>query len=538
MKGVIVGGHELTVSAGAAMLARGGNAFDAAVAAAFASCVAESALTSVGGGGFMAAHTAGGANMVYDFFTTMPGLGSVDKGELDFFPLHIDFADALQTVYIGRGAAAVPGFVAGLEEVRKNHCRLPVDVLLEPAITMAREGFPVNAAQAYFNTLLEPMLRSSREPMDVYMPQRRAIAEGGIIKHESMARAFESLVRDGLGSFYTGHVAEGLLRGFGAKEGGLITEEDLAVYRPVVRKPVELAYRGRTVYTNPPPSSGGALIAFALKLLEHMDVAGPGHNTALYMRRLAYVMKVTDEARRASFDHNLFDAGLLERFLSDAHLSGFRERLAEQSDGPGHDAAGAAPRPLGDTTHISVADAEGNLVSITTSVGMGCGFMIPGTGIMMNNMLGEHDLNPHGFHTMTPGRRLSSMMAPTIVMRDKAGEIVLGSGGSKRIRSAVLQTILNVIDFEMPVDKAVNVSRIHFENGVLDVEDGVPGHEIEALRATGIKVKRWKKKDMYFGGVHSIVREEGGLTGSGDRRRGGAVKDFSPSTPGEENNQD
>ncbi|MFQ5479887.1 MAG: gamma-glutamyltransferase [Thermodesulfobacteriota bacterium] len=522
MKGIIAGGHELTVSAGAAMFAEGGNAFDAAVAAAFASFVAESALTSAGGGGFMTLHSSCGENMTYDFFTTMPGLGAGERGELDFFPLHIDFADALQTVYIGRAAAAVPGVVAGLAEVQKDHCTLPVEVLLQPAIKMARSGVPVNAAQSYFNTLLEPMLRSSPEPTGIYMPEGRALMEGEVIKHESMARTFESLVKEGLGSFYTGEVAEGILKGFGVQIGGLITEEDLATYRPVIRKPIELGYRGRTIYTNPPPSSGGPLIAFALRLLEDMDIGAMGHNSAYYMRGLAHVMRITDEARRASFDHSLFEDGLLERFLSDEHMKEFKSRLAEEVGGSGLHGA----RPLGDTTHISVADEAGNLVSMTTSVGMGCGFMIPGTGVMMNNMLGEHDLNPQGFHAIPAGLRLSSMMAPTIVMRDGAGEMVLGSGGSKRIRSAVLQTMLNVIDFGLPVGKAVNEARIHFEDGLIDIEDGVAGPEIEKLIAMGAGVKRWSKKDMYFGGVHTIISEEGVFTGSGDRRRGGAVKEF------------
>ncbi len=526
MKGIIVGGHELTAEAGASMFERGGNAFDAAVAAAFASFVAEGALTSAGGGGFMTVHGAGGENIVYDFFTTMPGLGAKSRDEIDFFPLQIDFADALQTVYIGRAAAAVPGVVAGLEEVRKRHCTLPVDVLLEPAISMARGGFPVTAAQSYFNTLLQPMFEASAASTEIYMPGGQAIAEGGIIKHGLMADTFESLASDGLMSFYTGNIAEGLLEEFGPQKGGLITEEDLALYRPIIRKPLEFAYRGRNIYTNPPPSSGGALIAFALRLLEDMDVQGLGHNSAPYMRSLSQVMKLTDEARRASFDHNLFAKGLLERFLSNEHISGFRRRLAEQgAQADGADQAG--PRPLGDTTHISVADEAGNLVSMTTSVGMGCGFMIPGTGIMMNNMLGEHDLNPQGFHAITAGVRLSSMMSPTIVMRGGAGEMVLGSGGSKRIRSAVLQTILNVVDFNLPVYEAVNSPRIHSEEGVTDVEAGICASEIDALVAAGAEVKKWRKKDMYFGGVHTIVSEGGVLSGSGDHRRGGAVRKIS-----------
>ncbi len=515
MRGIIAAGHELTARAGAKMFERGGNAFDAAVAASFASFVTESALTSAGGGGFMTLHTAAGDNLVYDFFISMPGLGiSPEKGKVDFFPLQIDFADALQTVFIGRASAAVPGVIAGLEEVRKRHCTLPLDVLLEPAITMAGEGISINRAQGYFNTLLEPMLRSSEESRGVYFPGKASIGVGEVIKHKLMARTFESLVSDGLMSFYTGHIAEALLKGFGPEEGGLITARDLAGYRPIIRKPLELGFRGRTIYTNPPPSSGGALIAFALRLLEGAHITGPGHNSAHYMRRLARIMEVTDEARRASFDHSLHEEGLIDRFLSERHMEPFREILDKTA------------RPPGDTTQISVADGEGNLVSLTTSVGMGSGFMIPGTGIMMNNMLGEHDLNPHGFHKTEAGVRLSSMMSPTIVMRDGAGEMVLGSGGSKRIRSAVLQTILNVIDFNMSVDGAVNAPRIHFEDGVLDVEAGVAPEEIEALIGLGLKVKRWKKKDMYFGGVHTIHCDGAKMRAAGDRRRGGAVEDF------------
>ena len=519
MKGIIAAGHELTARAGAEMFEKGGNAFDAAVAAAFASFVAESALTSPGGGGFMTVHTPAGTRVVYDFFTAMPGLGAeISKSDLDFFPLYIDFADAIQEVFIGRGSAGVPGVIAGLEEVRSRHCTLPLDILLGPAIAMARGGITVNAAQASFNSLLAPMLSSSEEPSSVYLPDGASMPEGGVITHENMARTFESLVRDGLGSFYTGPVAEGLLKEFGPGSGGLITEEDLARYRPILRTPLELTYRGRTIYTNPPPSSGGTLIAFSLKLLEDMDVAASGHNTALYMARLAHVMEVTDRARRVSFDARLQEEGLARWFLSDEHMAPFRKDIAR----------GVAERYPGETTHISVADEEGNMVSLTTSVGMGSGFMIPGTGVMMNNMLGEHDLNPQGFHNLAPGLRLSSMMSPTIVMKDEGGEIILGTGGSKRIRGAILQTMLNIIDFGLPVEVAVNAPRIHFEGGLLDVEAGMDPAEVETLESMGLKVKRWRKKDMYFGGVHTILFSGEGMVAAGDGRRGGAIASYPP----------
>ncbi len=236
-------------------------------------------------------------------------------------------------------------------------------------------------------------------------------------------------------------------------------------------------------------------------------------------------MRVTNEARGEDFDHRIHEEGLAADFLSDDRVSCYRERI--KTDGPAGGAGEALKEPSsGNTTQISVVDGEGNVASLTTSVGMGCGFMIPSTGIMMNNMLGEGDLNPFGFHSQPPGMRMSSMMSPTIVMRGGAPEIVLGSGGSKRIRSAILQVIVNIIDHGLEVGEAVNSPRVHCEGGVLDVEKGIDEAVAAALEAGGMKLKRWVKKDMYFGGVHTIVEEGGGFTGAGDLRRGGTVKEF------------
>ncbi|MFQ5442865.1 MAG: gamma-glutamyltransferase [Thermodesulfobacteriota bacterium] len=525
MEGIISAGHELTALAGIEMFKKGGNAFDAALAASFASFVCESALTSPGGGGFLTAHTKDGSTRLYDFFTSVPGRGvNTEKAAQDFFPVYIDFADTVQEVYVGRASAAVPGVFAGLAAVHRNHCLLDLKTIMAPAIRYASRGIKITSWQAYFNGLLSKMLSISEEVRRVYAPGGRPLKEGDTVFHGKMAQTFEYLASEGLEKFYTGDMAEKILSGFGAGAGGLIAGEDLDAYSVEEREPLKINYRDRTVYTNSPPSSGGALIAFALKLLEGFDVKALGHNSPGYIRLLSEVMRVTNEARGEDFDHRIYDEDIAGDFLSSDRVSFYRGRIEKGEKAGGGGAA--MERSSGNTTQISVVDREGNVASLTTSVGMGCGFMIPSTGVMMNNMLGERDLNPLGFHSQPPGMRMSSMMSPTIVMRAGAPEVVLGSGGSKRIRSAILQVILNVIDHGLEVESAVNSPRVHWEGGVLDVEKGIGEETVSALEAGGMKLKKWVKKDMYFGGVHTIVEEGGMFTGAGDSRRGGTVKEF------------
>ncbi|MEE9613952.1 MAG: gamma-glutamyltransferase, partial [Thermodesulfobacteriota bacterium] len=294
MKGVVSSGHELTSKAGMKMFERGGNAFDAAVAAAFVSFVAESTLTSPCGGGFFMAHTKEGSTILYDFFSDVPGFGSaagVKKKAFRFYPVDIDFIGTMQELYIGEGSAAVPGTVAGLKEVYERHCTLPIEELIAPAVAHAREGVTVSFHQAQFIETLSPMFTVSEESRAIYAPGGKFLREGDRLVNPGMADTFECFAEEGLDSFYRGEVARKVLEGFG--ERGLITSGDLENYRVEVRGPLRIEYRGRKIYTNPPPSSGGCLIAFALKLIEGFDLtAGKGLacNTAPYLKLLYEVM--------------------------------------------------------------------------------------------------------------------------------------------------------------------------------------------------------------------------------------------------------
>lgn len=523
MRGIVAAGHEFTAKAGVEMLERGGNAFDAALASCFASFVCESVLTSPAGGGFLMARTASGQERLYDFFTDVPGRGKeAHDGEIDFFSVDILFGCTYQELHIGTASAAVPGVIAGLDMVHKEHCTLPIGEILAPAIRYASDGVRLNSYQAYFNSILAPMLTVSGESRDIFAPGGRFLTEGDIFKNPNMARTLEHLASDGLLRFYDDDIAGKIIEGFGGRLG-FITEEDLLNYRVKVRKPLGFSFRGRTIYTNPPPSSGGSLIAFALKLLEDYDLRSLVRDSAGCLKLLALAMRVTNEARRAVFDGRVYEEGVAGHLLSPDVVGTFKKRLASLLRSPSGEEPSERGPAHGNTTQISVVDRDGNAVSITTSTGIGCGFMIPGTGIMMNNMLGEEDLNPQGFHAQAPGVRMSSMMAPTMVIRDEAPEMVLGSGGSKRIRSAILQVILNMVEHDMDVDEAVNASRVHYDEGIFHVEPGAAGsaQALDEVEEFGISLKRWEARDMFFGGVHMVCAGPEGLDGAGDTRRGG-----------------
>ncbi|HYY73589.1 MAG TPA: gamma-glutamyltransferase, partial [Solirubrobacterales bacterium] len=298
--------------------------------------------------------------------------------------------------------------------------------------------------------------------------------------------------------------------------GGTLGFADLAAYEPVARAPVRARFRGREVLTNPPPSSGGILIAFCLDLLERLGAPG--------VDELVGAMEAAQAERTDEFLDGLYEEGFAERFLSSPRLDAAAARLGERLQAEG----ASARKPgdaLGSTTHITAVDGEGRCASITCSNGTGSGLLVPGTGIHVNNMLGEEDLNPLGFHRHPPGRRMPSMMSPTVILRDGELEAGLGSGGSNRIRSAILQTILRLVVDGMDVADAVVAPRLHFEAGIVQAEPGIDEEGLRSLEARGLGVARWRELNLFFGGVHAVSRDPptGALRGGGDPRRGGAV---------------
>lgn len=496
-RGIVAAGHDGAADAAAAILRAGGNAFDAVVAAGFASTVCEPGFTSLAGGGFLLARAPGSDDVLVDFFVDTPGLGLPDgMPEPVFEEVAVQFAAAEQRFHCGPGSVAVPGVLAGLLHVHERWGRLPLTDLVAPAVALGREGVVVTPNQGTDFSLLAPILARTEASRAIFYPHGVLLAEGDTLHNVDLAEFLEQLGRDRAATFYRGPLAARLVAQLSAG-GGLLTERDLAEYRVIEREPLRARYRDRTLVTNPPPTFGGALLALALERFGAEPPAGePGSPERA--AALARVMASVDRDRAAGHPEVL------------AALAG------DLGDDPGR-----RPSVNRGTTHVTVADVEGNVAAMTTSNGECSGDVIDGTGISCNNMLGEDDLHPDGFHAAPAGRRVASMMAPSFVLGpDGAVEVALGSGGSKRIRSALLQVITSVVDHGTDLQAAVDAPRLHWDTDHLEVE---PGHHDRALAAMAEvgPVNRWPAPSMYFGGVHAV---EPGRAGAGDPRRGGSVR--------------
>ncbi len=506
--GVIAAGHPVTARVGADVLREGGNAVDAAVGAMLASFACEPLLTGLGAGGYMLVAAAGQAPVLLDFFVQAPGHGAGARGaRAELLPISVSFGQAIQVFNIGAASVGTYGVPAGLCEAAARFGRVPLRDLVPVAAALARGGVELGPPQAYVVNLLRDIVTSTPECAALFAPHGNLLRTGDKIRQPELADALERLGAEGAAPFYTGEIASAIVDFLSAR-GGLLTASDLEDYAVVDRAPVRVPYRGREVLTNPPPSAGGILIARALALLG----AEPGSPS---LDRVLAAMERTQAERTPEFLAGLDDPRFVERYLHGGGLpDGDPAPVAER---PHRSSSGA----LGATTHIAVLDRDGWACSVTCSNGSSSGVVVPGTGVHLNNMLGEQDLNPLGFHRHPPGRRLPSMMAPTIVLGDGLPELVVGSAGSNRIRSAILQTIIRVIDDRLPAGDAVRAPRIHFEDGVVYAE---PGIDIRSLQTAGRPLSRFGELNLFFGGVQAAAREgAGAFSGGGDPRRGGAA---------------
>ena len=502
MRGVVAAGHPLTAQAGADVLRAGGNAVDAAVAAVLMSFVAESPLTGPGAGGFMLAHARGETHLL-DFFVAAPGLGLDEREPGALVPIDVRFSeDAIQRFNVGPASCGAYGTTLGLAEALERFGSARLGDLTEAPARAAREGVEVVPMQAFLFQVLEPILTSTPECAAIYAPGGRLLERGDTIRLPDLGDLLDRLGVEGPRFLYSGDVAAEV-SDWVLERGGMLSRTDLSSYEVIEREPARVVYRGRDVVTNPPPSSGGILIADALGILERLDRP---HDPYV----IAEVIDSTNRARDEEFHEGLLTEGFLERFLAKQALDSVATEVRSR---------------LGNTTHISVMDAEGACASVTCSNGSCSGIVVPGTGMHLNNMLGEQDLNPLGFHKHTPGARVPSMMAPTAVLSDGRPEIAIGSAGSNRIRSAILQTVLGVVDHGLPAQDAVSAPRLHVEDKQADAEPGVEEDALERLEESGWTVRRWSELNLFFGGVQAVARDTGTdrLTGGGDPRRGGVA---------------
>jgi len=499
----VASGHTETTAAAAAILRDGGNAVDALIAAAWTACVAEPVLCSPGGGGHALIRGFGRGPVIADCFTQTPRRRRTEG--LEFYPIQGNFGSDVQEFHIGLGSSAVPGLVAGLFELHARYGSRPMPVLAAPAVSRARSGVALNPVQASALAILEPIVRASDGSARVFGMEDAAAplpGVGDIQRNPGLGDFIERISTEGAAGFYHGDTAMAIAA-LSLDHGGHLTAEDLAGYRVRWRRPICWRLgRSARVWSNPPPAFGGLMAALMTQALEQALPPGAAFGSASHLDALARAMRLSEE-RRAELERPACLRSSRVLMQAYRHL-GQTHALVRRG-----------------TTHISVRDAAGNLAGMTLSNGEGCGRAVPGCGFMLNNMLGEEDLNRLGFGNWPRNRRLSSMIAPTLV--EHAGErILLGSGGSNRIRTALAQVLCNVMNFGMTLTEAVEAPRIHLENARLGIEfaDGAwPDATCEWLAARFPDALRWPARSLYFGGVHAVSDSRQ----AADRRRLGAA---------------
>jgi gamma-glutamyltranspeptidase/glutathione hydrolase len=528
--GMVASQEERATRIGLAVLERGGNAVDAAVAVGFALAVTLPRAGNIGGGGFMLIHAAGqSANVAIDYREAAPAATTANV----FLGADHE-ADPTKSRNSGLGVG-VPGTVAGLSlaHQRFGSGKFTLEDLIAPAVRLARDGIAIDSD--LFDSLQRGQQRLAQWPSTARIflnPQGGAPAWGDRLVQPELAEVLETIGREGPRAFYVGPIADRIVASV-REAGGLMTRGDLENYAPIVRDPVYGTYRGYEVVSMPPPSSGGVHLIEMLNILEGFpsSLIRSGSAAALHLEVEAMKLAYADRAMYLG-DRDSVDVPL-DRLISKSHAAELRRKIDETSATPSRELAPEiVVPPGGNTTHFSIVDNAGNAVANTYSLNFnfGLGLVAEGTGILLNNELDDFAAKagaPNAFgliggaaNAPGPGKRPLSSMTPTIVFKD--GRLVLATGapGGSRIITTVLQIILNTIDGEMPIGAAVSAPRLHHQwwPDEVVVEPTFPADKISALEARGHRVT----VGSLFGSAHSIAIRPEALIGAADLRARGA----------------
>lgn len=496
-KGAVAAGHERTATAAAKVLKDGGNAFDAIVAAIATACVCEPILASLGGGGFLVAHKSENQDTkLYDFFAQTP-LYKHDPENIEFFEITADFGPATQNFHIGAGAAATPGVIPGMFAIHKDLCSQPLGDLLAEAKSVAQNGYVLDDFAAYLLSIVAPIVTRHPDTQKYFAPNGTLLKAGDRYSNPELAQCFELIAQQGENSVREGTITQAIVQQ-NTEHQGQLSSDDFKAYKVIKRKPLAWQHGATTLALNPAPAASGTLIAFGLGFIAREY----GQETL----RPEHIIRVLEETNNA---RPTLQATIQQQSNVDTLTDSLTTIHQHQKAYRG-------------TTHISVIDADGNAASATLTNGEGNGRIVENFGFMLNNMLGEEDVNPDGFHSWTPNTRLSSMMAPTLMLGADGDIVALGSGGSNRIRSAILQTIAHITQ-GASLEEAINAPRIHVEKcGTISYEDMFEENNQKNLIKAFPHAQVWPEANMFFGGVHAVKRNaDGTFEAVGDTRRSG-----------------
>ncbi len=468
-QGMVVTSQRLASEAGVAILARGGNAVDAAVAVGYALAVVNPCCGNIGGGGFMVLHLADGRDRFLNFRETAPAAATADM-YLD--PTGKPVPDS--SLY-GARAAGVPGTVAGLELARATYGTLDRATLMEPAIRLARDGFVLTRGDTDILDAKADRFRKAPSVARIFLrPDGSTFVPGDRLTQPDLARTLQSIADTGADAFYKGHVPEAVEAASRA-EGGILTAADFASYKAVDTEPLRCGYRGTVVISSPPPSSGGTTLCEILQVLEGYDLPGLGFHSAQSVHLLTEAMRHAYLDRNTYLGDPAFVRNPVERLLSPGYAASIRAQITDRATPSKDLRPGVAPHEMPETTHYSIVDAAGNAVSTTYTINGSFGAVsIAGdTGFLLNNEMDDFTIktgvpNLYGLvqgqaNSIAPGKRPLSSMAPTVVTRDGKTILVTGSPGGSRIITITLQSILNVLDHGMAPQEAVDAPRIHHQ---------------------------------------------------------------------------
>jgi gamma-glutamyltranspeptidase/glutathione hydrolase len=525
---MVVSRNAIASQVGASMLIAEGNAMDAAVATAFALAVVHPSAGNIGGGGFIVYRSARGETGAYDFREVAPAAASptmfLKDGEYDPVLHHRSHL-----------AVGVPGTVAGLYQAWKGHGQLPWGQLLEPAIALAREGFMVTDG-------LARSLRSALPEMKAYPASLAQFSRGGapyemgdLLQQTDLADTLERIAKEGPRGFYEGKTAQ-LIEKEMQRGGGLITREDLTRYQVIRRAPLRGTYHGIEILTMPPPSSGGVVLLQVLNILEGYDLPGMGFGSAAYLHHLTEAMRRAFAERAQYLGDPGFNEGMpVLRLVSKEHAAVLRRTIHPRRASVSTPSSFEWPEVGAETTQVSVVDAERNAVSLTYTLedGYGSKIVVPGAGFLLNNEMGDFNAGPgltdaSGLigtepNLAAPGKRPLSNMTPTILVDETGPWLVLGSPGARRIPNVVAQTIINMVDFRMNVQEAIDAPRVHHEwlPDLLRYERiGFSPDTLDILREWGHQVEAVDSETYTMGVVQAVaIRGDGLLEGGSDRRR-------------------
>jgi gamma-glutamyltranspeptidase/glutathione hydrolase len=527
-RGMVSSQNFLATQVGVETLWEGGNAVDAAVATAFALAVTHPRAGNIGGGGFLLHRLASGQAAVVDFRETAPAGASTSM-------FLADGAYDRRRHHDSHLAVGVPGTVAGLHMAWKAHGTLPWARLLAPAIQLAREGFMVtdDLARSLANAL--PEFRKYPASLAQFSRDGVAYEMGDVLKQPDLARTLERIARQGPAGFYEGRTAE-LIEKEMQRGGGLITRADLKGYRAVVREPLRGTYRGYEVLSVPPPSAGGIVLLQTLNVLEGYDLAQAGFGSADAVHLTAEAMRRAFADRARYLGDPAFNPDMpVARLISKEYAQALRGSIRRDRASVSSPTTFEWPAESAQTTHLSVVDADRNTVALTYTLeeNYGAKIVVPGAGFLLNNEMGDFNARPgHTDETgligtdpnlAAPGKRMLSSMTPTILARDGRFVMALGSPGGRKIPSAVLLTILNVVDFGMNLQRAIDAPRFHHQwlpDRIVHEPWGLSPDTLRLLAARGHRLSDQWPPDSPTNVQAVRYDEKAGLLEGGSDRRG------------------